>query len=84
MRFKQEKNQPRLSIDILDELCVKIPFLKTIKDVIIYSREVRELCLRKLGRKKLDPPTIHLTRKLANILSGWIINPKYMTLAAPL
>ena len=84
MRLKDEKYQPRLSIDILDELCVKIPFLKTIKDVIIYSREVRELCLRKLGRKKLDPPTFHLTRKLANILSRWIINPEYMTLEAPL
>ena len=43
----------------LKNLCVRIPLLQAIKDILIYAKIVRELCLKKSGRKKKDPPTIH-------------------------
>ena len=45
--------------DELKNLCVRIPLLQAIKDIPIYGKIVRELCLKKSGRKKKDPPTIH-------------------------
>ena len=44
----------------LKNVCIKIPLLHAIKDVPIYSKLVRELCLKKPGRKQKDPPTIHV------------------------
>jgi hypothetical protein len=62
--------QERLSIDnllsqpefdFLGELknvCVKIPLFQEIKYVPIYAKFVQELCLKKLDRRRKDPPTI--------------------------
>ena len=43
----------------LKNLCVRIPLLQAIKDIPIYAKIVRELCLKNSSRKKKDPPTIH-------------------------
>jgi len=40
--------------DMLDELrniCIKIPFLQAIKEIPIFSKTIKELCIRKPGRK---------------------------------
>jgi hypothetical protein len=53
-RLNQEKPFTQPEFDFLGELknvCVKIPLFQAIKDVPIYSKVVRELCLRKPGRK---------------------------------
>lgn len=42
----------------LENLCVKIPLMQAIRDTPIYAKTVRDLCLKKVGRKKKDPPTI--------------------------
>ena len=52
----------------LKYLCVRIPLLQAIKDILIYAKTVRELCLNKLGRKKKDPPTIHYIGQSADAL----------------
>jgi hypothetical protein len=49
-----EKPTSRTEFDILNELkniYVKIIFLQAIKDIPIYSKVVKELCIKKPGRK---------------------------------
>ena len=52
----------------LKNLCVQIPLLQAIKDIPIYAKIVRDLCLKKSGRKKKDPPTIHYIGQSADAL----------------
>jgi hypothetical protein len=62
----------RVEFDILNELkniCVKISMLQSIKDIPIYSKVVKELCIKKLGRKKKDPPTVHLIGEFSEYIS---------------
>ena len=62
-RLVIEKPTTQPEFDILNELkniCVKISLLQSIKDIPIYSKVVKELCIKKPGRKQKDPPTIHL------------------------
>jgi hypothetical protein len=53
-----------------------MPLFQEIKDVPIYSKEVREICLRNSGRKKKDPQTIHVMGKLSNLMMGRVISTK--------
>jgi hypothetical protein len=67
-----EKPTTRPEFDILNELkniCVKIPLLQDIKGIPIYSKVVKELCIKKPGRKKKDPPTIYLIGGLSEYIS---------------
>lgn len=52
----------------LKNICVRIPLLQAIKDIPVYAKAVRELRLKRLGRKKKDPPTIHYIGQLADAL----------------
>lgn len=57
--------------DILDELknsYVKIPLLQTIKEIPIYAKIVKVLCIKKTGKKK-DPTTILVIGKLSSLMS---------------
>jgi hypothetical protein len=61
-----------MEFDILNELkniCVKIPLLKAIKDITIYSNAMKELCIKKPCRKHKDPPTVHLIGELSEYIS---------------
>jgi len=64
----------------LKNICVKIPLLQAIRDVPIYTKTIRELCINKLGRKQKDPPTIHLVGQLSNYISE---APKIVKYANP-
>jgi hypothetical protein len=71
-RLVIEKPTTRLEFDILNELkniCVKIPLLQAIKDIPIYSKVVKELCIKNPSRKQKDPPTIHLVGGLSEYIS---------------
>ena len=53
-RFAIEKPVIHPKYDILNELknvCVKIPLLQAIKDIPIYSKVIKELCIKKPVRK---------------------------------
>ena len=53
----------RPKYDILNELknsYVKIPLLHTIKDIPIYSKVIKELCIKIPGKKHKDPLKIHV------------------------
>ena len=54
----------------LKNLCVNIPLLQAIRDIPIYAKTVRELCLKKVGRKKKDPPTIQFIGQSADQLTN--------------
>jgi hypothetical protein len=56
-----KKPDPPLHKDIEDELrnvCIKIPLLQAIKDILIYAKIIRDLCIKKPGRKKKEPPLV--------------------------
>jgi hypothetical protein len=66
--------------DLEDELrndCVKITLLKEIKDVPIYEKTIRDLCIKKLGRKQKDPLTIQVVGRLAEMMIGKASVEKY-------
>lgn len=41
----------------------------SLKEVPIYAKEVRDLCIKKPGRKPKDPATIHVMGKLSELMS---------------
>jgi hypothetical protein len=53
----------------LKNICVKTPLLQDIKDIPIYSKVVKELCIKNPSRKQKDPPTVHLVRGLFEYIS---------------
>jgi hypothetical protein len=56
-----KKPDPPFHKDIEDELrnvCIKIPLLQAIKDIPIYAKIIRDIFLKKLGRKKKEPPLV--------------------------
>ena len=44
----------------LKHIYIKIPLLKSIKDIPIYSKVIKELCIKCPGKKQKDPLTIHV------------------------
>jgi len=82
-RLLIEKPIVQSEFDIMTELknvYVKIPLLQAIKDVPIYAKTIKELCIKKPGRKHKDPPTIHLVGQLSNYISE---TPKIVKYANP-
>lgn len=65
-------------------MCIKIPLIQSIKDIPIYTKIVRDIFLKKLGRKRKDPQTIHVLGNLVDIMLGNIIFPKYTYLGSPM
>ena len=68
----------------LKNVCIKIPLLQAIRDVPIYSKMVRELFLKKPGRKQKDPPTIHVIGQLSNYISDCSLPPKFANSGNPM
>lgn len=66
-RLVEQKTSISLpKFDILDEIknsYVKIHLLRAIKDIPIYTKTIKELCIKKTGKKKRDPPTIQVIGK---------------------
>jgi hypothetical protein len=82
-RLLIEKPIVQSEFDIMNELrnvCVKIPLLQAIRDVPIYAKTIKELCIKKPGRKQKDPPTIHLVGQSSNCISE---APKIVKYANP-
>ena len=76
-----------LEFDILDELkntYVKIPLLQAIKDIPIYEKTIKELCIKKIGRRKRDPPTIQVIGRLSSPMSTKITIEKYIDPGIPM
>ena len=75
-----DKLVPQSEFDLLGELgnaCVKIPLFQDIKDISIYSKVVKELSLKKPGRKLKDPLTFHVIGYLGELMMGKNLAAKY-------
>ncbi|XP_059073393.1 uncharacterized protein LOC131874162 [Cryptomeria japonica] len=74
------------AFDFLDQLkhvCVKIPLFQEIKDVPIYSKAIRSMFLKKPGRKRKYPQTVHVMGQLADIMLGKAVVTKYSDPGSP-
>ena len=63
-----EKPIVHLEYDIMNELkniCVKIPLLQAIKDIPIYSKVIKELCIKRTRKKQKYPLTIHVIGEMS-------------------
>jgi hypothetical protein len=61
----------------LQNLYVKIPLLQALRDVPIYARTMRDICVKKPGRKTKDPLTVHVMGDLSALMSGKVPPVKY-------
>jgi hypothetical protein len=57
--------------------------LQAIKDIPIYSKVVKELCIKNPGRKQKDPPIVHLVGGLSKYISEHPKLEKYGNLGNP-
>ena len=58
--------------------------MQVIKYIQIYTKAIKELCLNKTGRRKKDPPTIHVIGNLAGLMSNTIFGEKYVDPRIPM
>ncbi len=63
---------------------VKIPLLQALKDILIYAKTVRELCLKNPGRKRKDPSTIHLIGESVDLIIKNNLAMKYIDPGNPI
>jgi hypothetical protein len=49
----------------LRNVCVNIPLLQAIKDMPIYDKIIRDLCIKNPGRKRKEPPIIKVVGQLS-------------------
>ena len=53
----------------LKNIRVKIPLLQAIKDMPIYSKVIKELCIKRRGKKQKDPLTIHVIGDMSECMT---------------
>jgi len=73
--------------DFLNELknaYIKIPSLQAIKEIPILAKTIKELSIRKPGRKTKETKRIHLVGKIADIMMGKISIQKYVEPGSPI
>lgn len=72
--------------DVLDELknvYIKIALLEAIKDIPIYTKAIKDMCLKKPARKRIDPQTIHVIGHLAGLMTNTVSIEKYVDPGIP-
>ena len=67
----------------LKNICIKIPLLEAIKDIPIYSKVKKELCIKHPGKKQKDPLTIHVIGEMSECMKSQSQIAKYTNLGAP-
>ena len=73
--------------DFLDELknvCIKIPLLQAIKKILILAKTIKELSIKKPGRKEKETKRIYLVGKITDIMMGKLAIQKYVDLGCPI
>jgi hypothetical protein len=75
-RLSLEKPIVHPEFDLVSELrnvCIKVPLLQAIKDIPIYAKTIRELCVKKPRRKKIEPTKIQFVGRSTDLMSGQIL-----------
>lgn len=81
------KIDPQPEFDLIGELkklYAKIPLLQAIRDIPIYTKAIRDVCVKKPGRKPKDPPTVYVMGWLSELLQGKTPLVKYGDLCNPI
>ena len=81
-KLEQIEEQPFDIFDQLKNIHVQIPLFQAIKDVPIYGKAIREICLKNPRIKKNDPTIVHVVGQLVDIMLGKVITPKYSDLGS--
>jgi hypothetical protein len=84
--LKITKNVELPSFNLLGELKnlhVNITLLQEIRDVPIYVKTVRDLCIKRLGRKPRDPLTVHIVGEFSELMLDKTPPIKYGDLGNP-
>jgi hypothetical protein len=71
-RLLEKKPEPPLHKHIEDELqnvCIKVPLLQAIRDIPIYAKIIKDIFLKKPGRKKKEPPLVQVVGQLSEFIS---------------
>ena len=58
-------------------MCVKIPLLQAIRDILVLANTTRDLCIKKPGRKRKQPSTIQVGGKATTPISNHFQIAKY-------
>ena len=69
-----------IATDLLDQLkqmIVQIPLLDALKEIPLYNKVLKEVCIKKIKRKKKDPPTINVLGKHYDLMLSKTLMPKY-------
>ena len=85
-RLAIEKPVVRLEYDIMNELkniCVKNLLLQTIKDIPIYNKVIKELCIKNPRKKQKDTLTIHVIGDMSECMTDQYRIAKYTNPGAP-
>ncbi len=59
-------------------MCVKTPLLQSIKEMPICNQFIKETCMKRLGRKNIEPPTINIIGRLDDLLLDKVLHPRYV------
>lgn len=63
-------------------MTIQIPLLDTLKEIPLYNKTLKEACVKYSGRKKKDPPTIHVLGQLFDLMLSKAMTPKYSDLGS--
>lgn len=66
------KEEIPLEYDLENELrnvCIKIPLLQEIRDIHIYTKIVKDLCIKKLGRKGHKNQNVKIISQISTMIS---------------
>ena len=61
-------------------MIVRIPLLDAIKEVPIYTKAIKEACIKKPRRKNKDPRTIHVLGQYSDMMLDKLTLPNYYDL----
>ena len=65
-------------------MCIKIPLLQAIQDIPIYTKTIKELCIKNPKRRITTNPTVELVNTLSDLLSRKETPIKYEDLGNPI
>lgn len=87
MQTKQiQKKVPKPAFAFVNELRkvnIKIALLRAIMDILVYTKTVQDLCTCK-QKKKMNPKTVQVIGKLADLMLGNLSIPKYADPRSPM
>ena len=79
-RLVMERSEPISETSLeskLQNIFIKIPLLQAIKEIPICTKIIKEFCLKKSGRKRLEPQTIQFVGRERELMTGCVSMENY-------